>query len=244
MRRVFYGMAVCGSLLSSCVVPNLGGVVDAVGRETTVVVRNNGHPKDLRVYELDNAYYVEVQATWQHVSARCFHSWDPFQGSCGGFRFWEQHDASAPKEIFLQRLSAWEVEHLLQKKVPEASGPSFVPQAEFDYTRAKLCKPRPKLLRQYPDDSKWAYGEADDYYHCPDNGAARCSWLHYTMQPVAWAAKVVDVPLTVAINAPIYVFLMPWFATQEVLVQSGLYAPWEEETVTPTPLVLPVVPEE
>ena len=164
MRRVFYGMAVCGSLLSSCVVPNLGGVVDAVGRETTVVVPNNGHPKDLRVYELDNAYYVEVQATWQHVSARCFHSWDPFQGSCGGFRFWEQHDASAPKEIFLQRLSAWEVEHLLQKKVPEASGPSFVPQAEFDYTRAKLCKPRPKLLRQYPDDSKWAYGEADDYY--------------------------------------------------------------------------------
>ena len=131
------------TLLTGCVVPNLGGIVDSIGREVVVIEPNRAHPKDLVIYELDDAYYVEVQGTWQHVKVRSCYSWDPYQGRCGGFHLWSQHDKTAPKEPFLIRLSSWSVEHLLQKKVPEDSGDrTYISSSEFDYTRAKRCTPR------------------------------------------------------------------------------------------------------
>ena len=85
-QRFLFTLAALGTLLSSCIVPNFSGVADAVGREKLVSEPNDGHPKDLVVYKLGDAYYVEVQATWQHVSERSFYFWDPFQGRSGGFR--------------------------------------------------------------------------------------------------------------------------------------------------------------
>lgn len=226
------------TLLTGCVVPNLGGIVDSIGREVVVIEPNRAHPKDLVIYELDDAYYVEVQGTWQHVKACSCYSWDPYQGRCGGFHLWSQHDKTAPKETFLIRLSSWSVEHLLQKKVPEDSDDrTYISSSEFDYTRAKRCTPRPKLLPQYPDNSKPAYGAADEYYtQAGIPVRERYSWLHVCTQPLAWAAEIIDVPLTVTINAPIYVLLTPYLFAQEALIQTGVYAPWEDEKS-----VMPVV---
>ena len=225
--------AALGASLSSCIVPNLSGVADAVGREKLVSVPNDGHPKDLVVYKLGDAYYVEVQASWQHVSERSFYFWDPFQGRRGGFRFWERHNTNAPKETYLRLLWADQVQDLLQKKVaePPQDAPALIPQAEFDYSRAVRCTPRPKRFPDYQDESKLVYGNADDYYSVCYR--ERASWAHYAMQPVSWLAWAVDVPLTVAVNAPIYALMLPWAATQEVLIQTGVYAPWEEEASLP-----------
>ena len=43
------------TLLTGCVVPNLGGIVDSIGREVVVIEPNRAHPKDLVIYEPDDA---------------------------------------------------------------------------------------------------------------------------------------------------------------------------------------------
>lgn len=227
-----------GVLLSSCMKPNLGGVVDAIGREVTVMEPNGGHPKDLKVYKLDGLYYVEVQLTWQHVKERCLYYDSICDGRLGGFSLWDEHDKTAPKETYLLLLQDVDVKDLLQKKVENSTkgAPKLISQAEFDYARAERCVPRPKRYRKYQDESKLVYGRADEYYSsytCME----RRSWLNMTLKPLAWVAHVVDVPLTLAINAPLYTLMLPCMATQEMLVQTGLYEPWEEP-VQPLPIIV------
>jgi hypothetical protein len=243
MKHSFFSklLALAGVLsLSSCIVPNFSGVSDAVGREKLVSVPNDGHPKDLVVYKLGDAYYVEVQATWQHVSERSFYFWDPFQGRTGGFRFWERYNRDAPKETYLLLLSANEVDGLLQKKVAEAPDgtPTLISATEFDYARAKRCTPRPKRFPDYQDESKLVYGNADDYYSVCYR--ERASWAHYAMQPVSWLAWAVDIPLTVAINAPLYLMIAPVGAAEQVMIQTTGDVPWLKEEPLPGPVITPV----
>lgn len=240
-QRALFTLAAMGALLSSCIVSNFSGVADAVGREKLVSVPNDGHPKDLVVYKLGDAYYVEVQATWQHVSTRSFYFWDPFQGRTGGFRFWERYNRDAPKETYLLLLSANEVDGLLQKKIAEAPDgtPTLISATEFDYARAKRCTPRPKRFPKYHDESKMVYGEADDYYSFFIH-RERYSWAHYAMQPVSWLAWAVDIPLTVAINAPLYLMIAPVGAAEQVMIQTTGDVPWLKEETLPGPVIAPL----
>ena len=240
-QRFLFTLAALGTLLSSCIVSNFNGVADAVGREKLVSEPNDGHPKDLVVYKLGDAYYVEMQATWQHVSERSFYSWDPFQGKRGGLHFWRGHNSNAPKETYLRLLSAEQVDGLLQKKVAEAPDgtPTLISATEFDYSRAKRCTPRPKRFPDYQDESKLVYGNADDYYYSVCY-RERTSWAHYAMQPVSWLAWAVDVPLTVAINAPLYLMIAPVGAAEQVMIQTTGDVPWLKEEPLPGPVIAPV----
>lgn len=230
-------IAMCILSFSGCIAPNFSGVVDAIGRETTVFEPNDGHPRDLVVYRLGDAYYVEVQATWQHVPARCLYFSDPFQGETGGFRLWTEHDEQAPKHTYLVRLSACEVDNLLQKKVPYPPEDSarIIPKEQFDYKNARRCMTNPRRFPQY-NSSKLSYGRADNYYRTYAWTQERRSWLNYAVQPLSWAMWAVDIPVGVAINGTLYLLMAPVMATQEVMIQQFGYEPWAEEPL-PGPVI-------
>lgn len=130
----FYGamMGLGAALLSSCTTPvscNLGERLDAVGKQE---VTTHQRVANKTFYELDGCYYARVRLAYQEAKPAMFKA---------SF-FFSEADEYGPMLDWVDGfllMSAVDVHHQLKRSVkePPASARRFIPEAEFDLTKAK-----------------------------------------------------------------------------------------------------------
>ena len=231
-------VAMVAFLLSSCVVStNLGGVVGNIGVKESRLVRAEPfsaddmvpHPvqpgnetptppgvtaHDLRIFKLDDLYYMELYCQYVPRERGLFRLWVPHGGDMEYvILFKKDHDALAriPVEANMVLMDAETVQHCLQIKVahPPQDAERVIPKERFDFSRAVRCTPNPEKLDE-PGLERFWYNE---YYmpHVPK----RKNGLHYAVQPVAWAFRIVEHIPHVLVMAPSAIIAGPFWLVKQ-----------------------------
>lgn len=224
--------------LSSCVVStNLGGIVGNIGVKDACCMR--GKPfsadevcsvlrpvqpgdesmpgitaHDLRIFKLDDLYYMELYCQYVPRERGLFRLWVPHGGDMEYVMlFKKDHDALAriPVEANMVLMDAETVQHCLQIKVahPPQDAERVIPKERFDFSRAVRCTPNPEKLDE-PGLERFWYNE---YYmpHVPK----RKNGLHYAVQPVAWAFRIVEHIPHVLVMAPSAIIVGPFWLVKQ-----------------------------
>ncbi len=219
IRRILITAALCLAApgLNSCVVStNLGGVVGNIGvkeswnvRATPFAAEDMGDAlrpvragegattlpgvtaHDLRIYRLDNVYYMELYCQYVPRESGLFLLWTPHGGDMEYVTLFEtgpDEISRTPVEAHMVLMDAEKVQHCLQIQVdtPPEDAARMIPKERFDFSRAVRCTLHPERLNEPGLERFWYNG-----YYMPQL-PQRKNGLHYAMQPLAWTLKVVE----------------------------------------------------
>ncbi len=174
---------------SSCTLVDLGGAVDNVGRELPVctdLARIGKHHQSATVWQTaDGKRYLEVDVYYLPARAKWFHCY--MVGGC-------------PQEAFARFYRPLFLKQKPQTFYAEIEGDSpntvksFVAAAQLDRSRAK------RSVIHLPNYHKQAIVSA----YLPEKRSA----LNTAVQPLRWAAELVDVPLS-CLATPVNWLILP-----------------------------------
>ncbi len=198
--------SLCCLLLSSCVVPGIQQTISCIDYYRVTKVSSAETPHDLKVYCLDDRYYMEVELCYVPVETCMFYYAAIFsmtKGICVSGR------KNNEVKKYLAKLSDKDVFHILQRRVeqPGDDDTELIAAEDFDYSRAERCPAKPVMFRFNPRE-KPHYAHSEYYY--PKIERFSGGTLHTVMRPVAWAAWGIEIPLFVASNAVFYGIYLPY----------------------------------
>lgn len=200
LRYPLFAALLCSLLLSSCVVPGIQSTIDHIDHYQVIKESSEDTPHELKVYCLDDRYYMEVELRYVPVATSMFY-YDSFSGRTKGIRVSGSKDNEV--KTYLAKLSDKDVFHILQRRVeqPGNDGPELIAKEDFDYARAERCAANPVKFSFNPRErAEYAHSE----YYYPDIEPFSGGTLHTLLRPVAWAAWGIELPLFVASNAIFY----------------------------------------
>lgn len=252
MKRRIFPLTVAAGILCSCTVStHVGGflsnldVKDAFNINTAPYSPQDCHgscrmysspekeylkptPHNMRIYKLGELYYMELYFQYAPIENGLIRSFsfrggydlhlktsDPYLTDLG----------KEPVEAQMVLMDKACVKKCLQIDVPEVpdSAAKMIPVNEFDFSKAKRCKPNPLT---------YDYGGKPTYFfmteYCPEIPRKR-SRYHYILEPISWPIKVVEYVPDAAIIVPVVIIATPFAALGQTQVQQQITQPEQSE---------------
>ncbi len=211
LRKIMLGVsAVSVMLQSSCVLPGIQRAVSNIDNHAVYRYADAETPHDLKVYRVDDAYYMELYLRFVPISTRMFY-FEAITNRTEGFHISETEEEyikRVPAQPYHVRLTEQDVWRILQRRVapPADDAPKYIATKDFDFSRAERCAVRPVKLKG-PYDKKARLGTPNDYFPKEWEGTGT---LHTLTRPLAWAAWGVEVPVFIVSNVVFYTTYFPY----------------------------------
>ncbi len=206
--------------VSSCTVStNFGGLLNDIGVKEAYYIAPKATavgpitdlprelaPSDLCIYQLGDAYYMELHCRYLQISSGLFRVWSVRGGGSDSVEVLARDRKAryeTPVESFMVLMDSDTIKKCLQITVPEPpkDTKAFIAYRDFDFRTATRCKPNPER-----DAATGQYYNLNDYF--PEM-PLRKSTLHFVLQPLAWPLMAIERIPECAVMATAAIVVLP-----------------------------------